>query len=283
MNYIRTFTLLLTLTLILIWVGNMFGGPRGAIIAFIFASVLNIGSFWFSDKIVLSMYGAREVSRNEAAELYDILQKLTSDAKMPMPKIFIMDQKVPNAFATGRDPEHAAVCVSSGIMNLLTEDELKGVIAHELSHIRNRDTLIMTIAATVAGAIMMIASMARWAAIFGGFGDRDRGRGGNVFSLLAVAIFAPLAALIVQLAISRTREYAADRSGANLVRSPYGLANALKKLELAAKQQRMIASPQTAHLFIVNPLRGDMLANLFSTHPPVEKRVERLESLNLST
>lgn len=281
MNYAKTFILLLTLTLLLIWIGNMFGGPTGATIAFIFALVLNIGSYWFSDKIVLRMYGAREVSKNEAPELHGTIENLIIDAKLPMPKVCIMPQQVPNAFATGRDPDHAAVCVTEGILSLLTEDELKGVLAHELAHVKNRDTLIMTIAATVAGAIMVLASMARWAAIFGGFGGRGRDRGGNIFSLLAIAILAPIAAMIVQLAISRTREYAADNRGANFAHSPYGLASALKKLDYAARRYRMPASPQTAHLFIVNPLRGNFLATLFSTHPPIEKRVEQLESLKI--
>jgi len=282
MNYAKTFILLLTLTLLLIWIGNMFGGPRGAVIAFIFALVLNVGSFWFSDKIVLNMYKAREVSKNEAPELYSIIEGLIIDAKLPMPRVCIIPQQVPNAFATGRNPQHAAVCVTEGILNLLTEDELKGVLAHELAHVKNRDTLIMTIAATVAGAIMVLASMARWAAIFGGFGGRgSRDRGGGIFSLLAIAIIAPIAAMIVQLAISRTREYAADKRGAGFAHSPHGLAGALKKLDYAARKHRMGASPQTAHLFIVNPLRGNFLATLFSTHPPVEKRVERLESLKV--
>ncbi len=280
MNYLKTFTLLLTLTLLLIWIGNMFAGPRGAMIAFIFAFIINVGSYWFSDTIILKMYGAKEVSRNDAPELYSMVEGLATDARLPMPRVCITPQQVPNAFATGRDPSHAAVCVTEGITAILNEDELKGVLAHELAHIKNRDTLIMTIAATVAGAIMMLASMARFAAIFGGFGGRDRGRGGNIFSLLAIAIVAPLAAMIVQLAISRTREYAADKKGAGFAHTPYGLASALKKLDNAAGRFRMKASPQTAHLFIVNPLRGDLLATLFSTHPPVEKRIARLESLN---
>lgn len=282
MNYAKTFILLLTLTLLLIWIGNIFGGPRGAMIAFIFALLVNVGSYWFSDRIVLSMYKAKEISKSEAPELYAAVEDLAVDARLPMPRVCVIPQEVPNAFATGRDPDHAAVCVTEGIMSLLTEDELKGVLAHELAHIKNRDTLIMTIAATVAGAIMMLANMARWSAMFGGFGGRDKERGGgNIISLLAIAILAPLAAMIVQLAISRTREYAADRRGAGFARSPYGLANALKKLDYAARRYRMPASPQTAHLFIVNPLRGDFLAALFSTHPPVEKRIERLESLKI--
>lgn len=278
MNYVKTFILLLTLTFLLIWIGSLIGGPRGAMIAFIFALLINAGSYWFSDKIVLSMYKAREVSKNDAPELYSAVENLCIDAKLPMPKICIMPQNTPNAFATGRDPQHAAVCVTEGIMNLLTEDELKGVLAHELAHIKNRDTLIMTVAATVAGAIMMLASMARWAAIFGGFGGRDRNRGGGIFSLIAISIMAPIAAMIVQLAISRTREYAADKRGAQFAHSGHGLASALKKLENAAKKSRMPVSAQTAHLFIVNPLKGNFLAKLFSTHPPIANRIERLEA-----
>jgi heat shock protein HtpX len=280
MNYLKTFILLLTLTMILIWAGNLFGGPRGAIIAFAFAFVLNVGSFWFSDKIVLAMYGAKEVTRDQAPDLHRAVEDLSASAGIPMPRVYMMKQDTPNAFATGRDPGHAAVCVTDGIMNLLTDEELKGVLAHELAHIKNRDTLIMTIAATVAGAIMMISSMARWAALFGGYGGRGRDRGGNLFTLLAIAIFAPLAAMIVQLAISRTREYAADRRGAQFAHSSHGLASALRKLESAAKRRPMKASPQTAHLFIVNPLRGNFLATLFSTHPPIEKRIERLEAFS---
>lgn len=272
--------MLLTLTLILIWVGSMFGGPRGAMIAFIFALVLNVGSYWFSDKIVLKMYRAKEVARGEAPELFNLVEDLVAEAGIPMPRLYMMEQKIPNAFATGRDPSHAAVCVTGGIMSLLTEEELKGVLAHELAHIKNRDTLIMTITATVAGAIMMLASMARWAAIFG-MGGRSRGKGGNLLGFLAVVIVAPLAALVVQLAISRTREYAADRRGAAFAHSPYGLASALKKLDSAAQRYHMPASPQTAHLFIVNPLRGNLMANIFSTHPPTEKRIQRLESMSM--
>ena len=279
MNYFKTFVLLLALTFILIWIGSRFGGQQGAMFAFIFALVINFGSYWFSDKIVLKMYKAREVTRFEAPELYDLIEDLIIDAKLPMPKICVMPIDAPNAFATGRDPNHAAVCVTQGIMNTLTRDELKGVLAHELAHIKNRDTLIMTIAASVAGAIMMLAYMARWAAIFGGVrGSSGRDRGGGALGMLAIAILAPIAAMIVQLAISRTREYSADKSGAGFAHSPTGLASALKKLDHAAKQRRMPAAPNTAHLFIVNPLRGNFLATLFSTHPPTEERVKRLES-----
>ena len=281
MNYFKTFVLLLALTMLLVWVGGMFGGQQGAMIAFIFALVLNFGSYWFSDKIVLAIYKAREVTRFEAPELYDLIEDLIINAKLPMPKVCIIPIDTPNAFATGRDPQHAAVCVTKGILDTLTNEELKGVLAHELAHIKNRDTLIMTIAAAVAGAIMMLAYMARWAAIFGGYGRGSRGRGGSIFSLLAIAIVAPIAAMIVQLAISRTREYAADRRGAGFAHSPMGLADALRKLDSAARHYKMSASPNTAHLFIVNPLRGNFLATLFSTHPPVEERIKRLQNLKI--
>jgi heat shock protein HtpX len=251
-------------------------------VAFIFALVINFVSYWFSDRIILSMYRAKEVQRHEALDLFRVVEDLAAEAGMPAPRVYMMQSKVPNAFATGRDPAHAAVCVTDGILELLAQDELKGVLAHELSHIKNRDTLIMTVTASIAGAIMMLADMARWAAIFGGSGRGSRDRENGAATLLVMAILAPIAALIVQLAISRSREYAADARGASLAHSPYGLANALKKLDYAAKQYRLPASPQTAHLFIVNPLRGDMLMSLFSTHPPIEKRIERLESMTLA-
>jgi len=281
MNYFKTGALLVALTLLLIWVGSMFGGQQGALIAFIFAIVINFGSYWFSDRIVLAMYKAKPVSKSEAPEVYDLVEDLIIDAKLPMPKICIIPMDVPNAFATGRDPNHAAVCVTQGILNTLTKDELKGVLAHELAHIKNRDTLIMTIAAAVAGAIMMLAYMARWAALFGGYGRGSRDRGGNnIFGLIAISILAPIAAMIVQLAISRTREYSADRSGAAFAHSPLGLASALSKLESAAKRRPVNVSANTTHLFIVNPLRGNMLATLFSTHPPIQERIKRLKSLS---
>ena len=281
MNYMKTFILFLALTMLLIWIGSIIGGQNGALTAFIFALVINIASYWFSDRIVLAMYKAREVSKSAAPKLYSILEKLTADAGLPMPRVCVIQQDVPNAFATGRDPGHAAVCVTQGILGLLSEEELKGVLAHELAHIKNRDTLIMTVAATVAGAVMMLANMARWASFFAGSGGRNERDRGNTISLLAVAIIAPIAAMIVQLAISRTREYAADKRGAFFAHSPYGLAKALGKLDYAAGRYRMNASPQTAHMFIVNPLRGNFLATLFSTHPPVEKRIERLEALKI--
>jgi len=281
MSYVKTGILLVVLTLLFMWVGGLIGGQQGMMFAFAFAVLMNFGAYWFSDKIVLTMYKAQEISESQAPELYTVVKELSREAGMPMPKICTIPQNTPNAFATGRNPKHAAVCVTCGIMDTLNSDELKGVLAHELAHIKNRDVLIMTIAAAIAGAIMMLASMARWAAIFG-FGGRSRGRDGtNMIALLAISILAPLAALVVQLAISRTREYSADSRGAKLAHSPYGLANALKKLEEAAKYQKMKASPQTAHMFIVNPLRGGMMASLFSTHPPIQERVKRLEAMKI--
>ena len=283
MNYFKTAMLLTVLAVLLIWVGGFFGGARGAMIAFIFALVLNIGSFWFSDKIVLKMYKARELPENQLPEIYRIVKELSVKANIPQPKVYLAPIDAPNAFATGRDPEHGVVCVTKGIIGMLNKEELKGVIAHEMSHIKNRDTLIMTVTATLASTIMMLAYMARWAAIFGGFGGRSgRDRGGGIIGLLAVAILAPLAATMVQLAISRSREYGADARGAHLAGSGNGLAGALGKLHAASPRYKMNASPQTAHLFIVNPLSGSFIANLFSTHPPVEKRIERLRASSVA-
>jgi len=281
MNYLKTGILLIALTLLFIWIGSAIGGQQGMVFAFIFALILNFGAYWFSDRIVLSMYKAREISEAQAPELHAMVKELAGEANIPVPGIYVMPQDMPNAFATGRGPGHAVVCMTRGIMNTLDRDELKGVLAHELSHIKNRDILIMTVTAAIAGAIMMLANMARWAAIFG-VGGRSRGRGGsNIIALLAITIIAPLAAIIIQLAISRTREYAADRGGAKLARSPHGLASALKKLEQASRHRKAQVSPQTAHMFIVNPLRGGILASLFSTHPPISERVKRLEATRL--
>ena len=276
MNYIKTGLLLVILMLLLVWVGSFLGGPRGALIAFIFALFLNGISFWYSDKIVLAIYKAHEVPEDKFHHLYTIIRDLSRSAGLPAPKVYMVDSRSPNAFATGRSPVKACVCVTRGLLELLDERELKGVIAHELAHVKNRDTLIMTVTATIAGAIMILANMARWAAIFGGY-SRNRRGAGNLFSLLAISIVAPFAALIVQLAISRSREYAADRNGAYFARDARGLASALKRLKQAAKVRPMEeASPQTAHLFIVNPFRPSAIAKLFSTHPPVEERVKRL-------
>ena len=280
MNYIKTGLLLAVLTMLFVLVGGYFGGRTGAGYAFMFALIMNAGAYWFSDRIILSMYGAKEVNEAEVPELYNIVRGLIVSAVLPMPKLYITQQNSPNAFATGRDPKHAAVCVTQGILNILSRDELSGVIAHELSHIKNRDTLIMTITATIAGAITMIANWARWAAIFGGAGGRDRrDRDNNAIAYLFMLIVAPIAAMLIQLAISRSREYAADKRGAYIAGSPHGLADALLKLEKTAKLHPMHATSTSAHIFIVNPLSAEGLASLFSTHPPVKDRVERLRKM----
>ncbi len=280
MNQFKTFFLMLVLTVIFILVGTMIGGKSGAIYAFIFAALMNFFSYWFSDKIVLRMYGAREVTQGEAPELYGIVAELTSKASLPMPKVYIMENDTPNAFATGRNPEHAAVAVTTGILRILSKDELMGVIGHELSHIQHRDILIGTIAATMAGAISILATMARWGAMFGGVrsDDEEGGGGGNILVVIIVSIFASIAAMLVQMAISRSREYLADEGGAHLSH-PLSLAKALGKLEVAAQRVPMNANPSTAHMFIVNPLRGGGVLSLFSTHPPIEERIARLEEM----
>lgn len=280
MNYVKTGILLIVLTLILIWIGGIVGGPRGAMIAFIIALVINGISFWFSDKIVLKMYRAYEVPEEQYYHLYRLVEGLSSDAKLPMPRLFMIENDSPNAFATGRDPGHACLCVTKGLLRILEEDELKGVLAHELAHVKNRDTLIMTVTAAIAGAIMMLANMARWAAIFGG-GSRERRDSGNLFGLIAISIIAPIAAIIVQLAISRSREYGADARGAYIAKDSRGLASALDKLSQSQRHHRLQASPQTAHLFIVNPFRGSFITNLFSTHPPIKERIARLNSIKI--
>jgi len=280
MNQFKTFFLMLVLTVLFILVGTAIGGKSGAIYAFIFAALMNFFSYWFSDKIVLRMYGAKEVSQGEAPELFGIVAELTSKASLPMPKVYIMENDTPNAFATGRNPEHAAVAVTSGIMRILSREELMGVIGHELSHIQHRDILISTIAATMAGAISILASMARWGAMFGGFrsDDEEGGGGGNILVVILVSIFASIAAMLIQLAISRSREYMADEGGAHLS-NPLALARALGKLETASQRIPMQANPSTAHMFIVNPLKGGGVLSLFSTHPPIEERIARLEEM----
>jgi len=280
MFMLRTTLLLGALTGIIMLIGQLLGGSQGVVIAFIFAAVMNFGSYWFSDKIVLSMYGARQVSEAEAPMLSRIVHTLALRARIPMPKLYIIPTDAANAFATGRNPQHAAVAVTEGILRMMDERELTGVLAHELSHVMNRDILISSIAATLAGAIMMIANMARWAAIFGGYSrSDDREGGGGVLGLIAMSILAPVAAMIIQMAISRTREYAADASGAQTSGDPLGLASALSKLGRAAERIPLDASPQTSHLFIVNPLSGRSLMQLFSTHPPLEDRIERLRAM----
>ncbi|MEE8168877.1 MAG: zinc metalloprotease HtpX [Candidatus Hydrothermarchaeales archaeon] len=279
-NIFRMTLLLGALTGLLVLVGRFVGGPGGMIVAFIFAVVINFGSYWYSDKIVLKMYHAKEVSPSEAPELHSIVDNLILQAKLPKPKVYLMNSATPNAFATGRNKEHAAVAVTTGILQLLSREELEGVLAHELAHVKNRDILIQSVAATMAGVITMLAVWARWAAIFGGFGGRDRdGDGGGLMGFLFLAILAPIAATLIQLAISRSREYLADETGARITKKPYALASALKRLEYGVSRAPMDANPATAHLFIVNPLRKMSLLKLFSTHPPTPERVARLQSL----
>lgn len=277
-NTVKTALLLGALTGLLMLIGGLIGGKGGVYIAFIFAVILNFGSYWFSDKIVLKMYKAQEVSESSAPDLYNIVRNLAMKACLPMPRIFIIPEETPNAFATGRNEKHAVVAVTKGIMRILNKEELEGVIAHELSHIKNKDMLISSIAATIAGAISMLAIMAQWAAIFGG-GSSDEDNGGGIIGLIAMAIFAPLAAAVIQMAISRSREYLADARGASITKNPYGLASALEKLTNASQIIPMNAKPSTAHLFIVNPLSGKAFMNLFSTHPPLEERIARLRSM----
>jgi len=282
MNYFKTTILLIALTLLLVWVGSMFGGRQGAVFAFAIAMGMNFFSYWFSDKIVLKMYGAREVSDQESPAYYAIVKELVARAGLPMPRTYIIPTQAMNAFATGRNPGHAAVAVTDGMLNSLSREELRGVLGHELAHVRNRDILISTIVATIAGAVMMLANMARWASIFGGYGgrnDEEEGGGGGGFAILFLAILAPIAALFIQMAISRSREYAADKGGAQLTGSPLELASALEKLQQAARVRPMDAGQTTAHLFIVNPLSGRSFAAIFSTHPPIEERIKRLRAM----
>jgi heat shock protein HtpX len=282
MNTLRTFVLMAGLTALMVVLGNAFGGQSGMFIAFGLAMVMNFGSYWFSDKIVLRMYNGREVSEREAPELHSMVRTLALRAGLPMPKVYLIAGEQPNAFATGRDPEHAAVAVTDGIMRMLSREELSGVIGHELAHIKNRDILIGTVAATMAGAISMLAHMAQWAMIFGGGRSSDDDEGSSPIAGLLMIILAPIAAMLIQMAISRSREYIADEDGARIAGNSRYLSGALRKLHNAAHQIPMQANPATAHLFIVSPLSGlGGLAGLFSTHPPMEKRIEKLESLRL--
>lgn len=278
MNQIKTMMLLVVLTLILVWAGAAFGGKQGMTMALIFAAGMNFFAYWFSDKIVLRMYGAQEVAESEAPELYGVVRRLSQKAQVPMPRVYVIQQDQPNAFATGRNPKHAAVAVTTGIMRILSTDELSGVIGHELSHITHRDILVSTIAATIAGAISYLAQMAQWAAIFGHRGDDDEG--GNPIAALVMMIVGPIAALIIQMAISRSREYLADEGGARLAGNARYLSNALRKLNAASQKIPMDANPATSHMFIVNPLSGGGLLKLFSTHPPIEERIARLEAMS---
>ena len=274
-NRIRTTILLAVMTALIIWIGQYFGGQQGMIIALLIAAGMNFFSYWFSDKIVLKMYRAQEVSPQQAPEVYEMVKSLIGPAGLPMPKIFMIPKEAPNAFATGRNPEHAVVAVTQGLLNIMDHDEVKGVLAHELAHVKNRDILIGSIAATMAGAIMVLANMARFSALFGGRGG-DGDRGGGAIGLIAMSIMEPFAAMIIQMAISRSREYLADSTGARFAGSPEGLARALEKLGQFSKRIPLNASPSTAHMFIVNPLSGRSMMSLFSTHPPLEERIARL-------
>lgn len=276
-NRVKTVLLLTGLTIFLIFMGKLLGGRQGMYLAFILALGMNFFSYWFSDKIVLRMYGAQEVSPEEAPQIHQMVEELAHEAGIPKPRVYIIPDDSPNAFATGRNPQHAAVAATQGIIRLLTPVELKGVLGHELGHVLNRDILISTIAATLAGAIMILASMARWGAILGM--GRDDEEGGGIFGVLVMSIIAPIAAMLIQMAISRSREYLADETGARLAHNPESLARALEKLSLGTQRIPMDASPATAHMFIVNPLTGKSLMNLFSTHPPIEERVERLRAM----
>jgi heat shock protein HtpX len=275
-NMVKTTLLLALLTVFLVGLGSVFGGRSGMLLAFGLAVVMNLGSYWFSDRIVLAMYRAREIGPDEHPGLHRAVSRIANAAGLPQPRLFIVPQPGLNAFATGRNPEHAVVAVTEGLLAHLEGPELEGVLAHELAHVKNRDILVSAIAATLAGAIMFIANMARWASIFGGFGGRDGEERGNPLALLVAAIVAPLAALLVQMAISRSREYQADATGAGLLGSGEGLARALEKLSSAAKVLPVEASPAASHVLIVSPLSGAGLFSLFSTHPPIEERIARL-------
>lgn len=279
MNTLKTAVLMTLLTMLLVLIGGVVGGRGGMTIAFLLAGGMNFFSYWFSDKIVLRMYRAQPIAEQDNPRFYSIVRRLATRAGVPMPKVYIIQDDSPNAFATGRNPEHAAVAATTGIMRLLTDEELAGVMAHELGHVKNRDILISTLAATFAGAITYLAHMAQWGAIFGaGRGDDDEG--GGIFGMLFMAILAPIAAMLVQMAISRSREFGADAAGAHISGNPLSLARALQKLELGSQQIPLSANSATAHMFIVNPLTGGGMMSLFSTHPPIQERVHRLEDIS---
>lgn len=275
MNVWRTWLLMGVLSALLVVFGHLLGGQSGALFALLFSAAMNLAAYWFSDRMVLSMSGAVPVSEAEAPELYDITRRLCRRAGLPMPRLYVIHAAQPNAFATGRNPQNAAVAVTAGLLEMMDRSELEGVIAHELAHIKNRDVLLSTIAASIAGAISMLANVAQWRMIFGGYSDDEEGAGNFLGALIAI-IVAPLAAFLIQMAISRSREFLADATGARIAGTPRGLASALRKLDQAARAYPMDVNPGTAHLFIVNPLRGEALLRLFSTHPPIEERIRRL-------
>ncbi len=281
MNQLKTVILLGLLTALLLFVGQLIGGYNGLIIAGIFAVIMNFGSYWFSDKIVLMMYNAKEVKESEAHRLHKLVKEVAEEAKVPMPRVYIINMPSPNMFATGRNPKHAAVAASQSILELLNDGELKGVVAHEIAHIKNRDILISTIAGTIAGVISYIATMAQWSAMFGG---RDRNGNNNILSLLLLAVVTPIVASLIQLAISRSREYIADASGARILKDSSGLASALEKIESAVKHHPLIATPTsdaTAHLFFINPFRSGSFIRLFMTHPDTASRIKKLREMKL--
>jgi heat shock protein HtpX len=281
-NVLKTGLLLGVLTALFVLGGRAIAGEQGMIIGFVVAALMNFFSYWFSDKIVLAMYGAQPVDEAQAPGLHAMVRRLATRAQIPMPRIYVIPSDTPNAFATGRNPQHAAVAVTEGIMRILDEEELEGVLAHELSHVTNRDVLISTIAATLAGAITYLAHMAQWAAFFGGRSrDDEEGGGSNPLVMMLFAVLAPIAAMLVQFAVSRSREFQADASGARLAGRSYGLAKALEKIDMASRVEPLPANPATAHLFIVNPLTGQSFARLFSTHPPTEERIARLRAMRL--
>jgi heat shock protein HtpX len=281
-NQVKTVVLLTLLAVILIGIGQLLGGMQGMIIGLAFALLFNFGSYWWSDKIVLKLYKAKEADKNEHSKLYSMVDEIRHSAKLPMPKVYIINTPQANAFATGRNPKHAAVAVTTGIMQILNDSELKGVLAHEMGHVKNRDILISTIAATIAAVISYVAMIARWSAIFGGFGGRDNNN--NILELLVLAIVAPIMAMVIQFAISRSREYLADETGAKLIRDPYSLASALEKIHNNVSKnpfKRMGTTEATSHLFIANPFRGKSFLKIFSTHPPMEERVKRLRAMRI--
>jgi heat shock protein HtpX len=281
-SFLKTIVLLTALTVLLVLAGGAIGGRQGMVVALVFAAVMNLGSYWFSDKIVLATSGAREVSQAEAPDLYRIVDHVAQMAGVPRPRVYVMDTDSPNAFATGRDPAHAAVAVTAGIMRLLSDRELEGVLAHELGHVRNRDTLIMAVVATIAGAITMIAHVGQWALMFGGYGRGSDDEGVNPFAALLMIIVAPIAATIIQLAISRAREFEADATGARISHDPLALASALEKLAAGEAARPLNPSPATAHLYIVNPFGGGGWQSWFMTHPPIPERVARLRAMAIS-